>query len=259
MPASAEAIRAAIEVFVLGYCFGRSLTYPHIASQVEGLWCLRDAERSNPADYRKEEWIAFDVSAEETDRIAKRHTRGRYFVCAASRELESDDPLRDQYKRLGYRLLTREPMFVHPLTRIPRIAPPLPIDSSGGSTVRVCQVDSRELADRFAIASRSLAIPDEYLMHEVPFRQYVAIEGEAIVGWVRSVRAGSSAWVANMQVDEMHRRRGIGSSLLERLLREDRKQGVVQSVLLASHAGAMLYPKLGYQQIGLMHIFAPRR
>ena len=37
MPESAEAVRAAIEVFVQGYYVGRSLTYPHIASQVEGI------------------------------------------------------------------------------------------------------------------------------------------------------------------------------------------------------------------------------
>ena len=259
MPASAESIGAAIEVFVRGYCFGRSLTYPHIASQVEGLWWLRDAERSNPIDYRKEEWIAYGASAEATDRIAKQHTRGRYFVCAASNRLERDGELCDQFKRLGYRLLVTEPMFVHALKRIPRAGSPKLSVAGDHSTVRVCQVDSRELAERFASASRSRAMSDEQLMQAAPFRQYVATLGDAILGWVRSVRVGSCAWVANMHVNEQHRRCGIGSSLLERLLRDDRKHGVHQSVLLATHAGAQLYPKLGYKQIGMMHIFAPRR
>jgi len=40
---------------------------------------------------------------------------------------------------------------------------------------------------------------------------------------------------------------GIGSSLLETILRDDCKQGVHRSVLLASHAGALIYPKLGYE------------
>ncbi len=262
MPESVDIIRAAIEIFVQGYCFGRSLTYPHIASQVEGLWWLRDAERPNPRDYRKEEWVAFDVSAEEVDRVAKLYSRGRYVVCAASRELQLDAVLRDQYKRLGYRLLTTEPMFVHALKRIPRVGPSESGNAHGVesdcSIARICLVDTCELAERFAKASRSRVLVAEQIIATAPFRQYVALFEEAIVGWVRSVTVGNCTWVANMHVDENLRRRGIGSSLLERLLRDDRKLGVRQSVLLATRAGAKLYPKLGYRQIGTMYIFAPR-
>ena len=54
-----------------------------------------------------------------------------------------------------------------------------------------------------------------------------------------------------------HRRRGIGSALLCHMLKDDRRRGFKQSVLLASHTGALLYPKVGYEQIGLLYIFAP--
>lgn len=255
MTVTSDAIRAAIEVFVHGYCFGRSLTFPHIASQVEGLWLLRDAERTNPADYRKEEWIAFEVAAETVNRIAKQHSRGRYFVCAVSGKLESDDELRQEYKRLGYRLLTTEPLFIHSLRRIPRLQTPKQI----ATPIRICRVDTMDLAQRFASASRSRVMTPPQIGGTSPFRQYVALEGDTIVGWVRSVTVGNCAWVANMRVIEQQRRRGIGSALLNKLLRDDRSFGIRQSVLLASHVGALLYPKLGYQQIGLMYIFAPPR
>ena len=42
---------------------------------------MRDAPRKNPRDYRKEEWIAHGTDAAKVDAIARRHTRGRFFVC----------------------------------------------------------------------------------------------------------------------------------------------------------------------------------
>jgi hypothetical protein len=43
------------------------------------------------------------------------------------------------------------------------------------------------------------------------------------------------------------------------MLRDDRARGARRSVLLASHTGALLYPRVGYEQIGLMLVYAPRR
>jgi hypothetical protein len=63
---------------------------------------MRDAPRKNPRDYRKEEWIAYGLDAREVDVIARRHARGRFFVCAMLREGEPDQPARTAYKALGY-------------------------------------------------------------------------------------------------------------------------------------------------------------
>ena len=125
--------------------------------------------------------------------------------------------------------------------------------------LRIWRVDTVDLAQRFASASRSRVMTPSQIGGTSPFRQYVALEGDASVGWVRSVSVGNCAWVANMGVIEQQRRRGIGSALLNQLLRDDRAFGMCQSVLLARHVGALLYPILGYQQIGLMYIFAPPR
>jgi hypothetical protein len=43
------------------------------------------------------------------------------------------------------------------------------------------------------------------------------------------------------------------------MLRDDRTRGAKQSVLLSSHTGALLYPRVGYEQIGMLLIFAPKR
>src|SRR5439155_15192313 len=78
--------------------------------------------------------------------------------------------------------------------------------------------------------------------------------------WVPyGVNAGDSTWCSNMYVRPSHRRRGIGSALLTRMLRDDRARGFKKSVLLSSHTGALVYPRVGYEQIGLLLIFAPKK
>lgn len=242
-------INDAIDAFLRGFCAEKSRTHPYEWSLVEGVWVMRDAPRRNPRDYRKEEFIAYGVEPAAVDRIARRHTRGRFFVGAVHGANEPDEPLRSAYKRLGYRLLTTEPMFHHRLKRIPRTSPP--------ATVQ--RLRTRALAEQFAKATRTRLIPQEHLSASAPFRQYVAVEGGEIVGWVRSVDAGKSTWCSNMYVRPSHRRRGIGASMLGKMLRDDRSRGATRSVLLSSHAGALLYPRVGYDQIGGMLIFAPRK
>jgi GNAT superfamily N-acetyltransferase len=244
-----QRVAAAIEVFVRGYCAGASRTHPYECLRIDNVWVMRDAPRKNPRYYRKEEWVAYGVEPAKVDSVARRHTRGRFFICAIQEMGEPDEPLRMEYKRLGYRLLRTEPLFVHDLKRIPRLK----------SLVKVLQVKSQELAERFGKLTRTRPIPRELLTEPAPFRQYVAIDGQSIVGWVRSVNAVKSAWCSNMYVVPSHRRRGIGSSMLAKMLRDDRSRGVNNSVLLSSHTGALLYPRVGYEQIGMLYLFAPKK
>jgi GNAT superfamily N-acetyltransferase len=249
MSSRTDDLRAAIETFVRGYCAGKSATHPHLAERVGGLWVMRDAPRRKERDYRKEEWVAFDVGPREADAVARRQTRGRFFVSALVAAGESEDDLHAEYKRLGYRLLSREGFFVHRLARIPRAAAPSP--------VTIQRVRTEAMADQLGKATRSRPIPRECLAAGGPFRQYVAVDGASVVGWVRSVPAGASTWCSHMAVRPSHRRRGIGRAMLVKMLRDDRAAGAGRSVLLASKAGALLYPHVGYEQIGTLLTFAP--
>ena len=209
-------IEFAIEVFVRGHSAGKSRTFPYEASRVGPLWVMRDAHRRNPRDYRKEEWIAHDVDAREVDAMARRHARGRFFVCAMIGEGEPDEPTRSAYKSLVYRLLATEGFFVQRLKRILKLPSPVPIE----------RVRTPELAAQLATATRTRPIPDSLLGDDAPFRQYVALDGEQIVGRVRSVDAVGATWCADMYVNTSHRRRGIGQALLNRMLRDDRARGL---------------------------------
>lgn len=239
----------AIEVFVRGHSAGMSRTFPYEVSRVGPLWLMRDAVRKNPKTYRKEEWVAHGVDPVEVDATARQHARGRFFVCALVAEGEPDGPVRAGYKALGYRLLRTEGVFVQPLARIPAASSPISIE----------RVRTPDLAARLGQATRARPIADGLLGDDAPFRQYVALAGEDVVGWVRSVDAAGATWCADMAVTPPHRRRGIGRALLSRLLHDDKARGSKASVLTASHAGALLYPHLGYERIGTLYVFAPDR
>ncbi len=244
---SAE-IEAAIEVFVAGFSQGRCRNWPHEYVRVGPLWCLRDAPRNRAADYRKEEWIAYDIVPEVAHQTAKQNTRGRYFICTVVELGESADELRAQYKLLGYRLLATEPFFVHRLKRIPQFKSP----------VKIQVMKTAALAALLGKATRTRPISADQLAN-LPYRQYLAMENDNPVGWVRSVYTPLGNWCSHMYVQPEHRRRGIGKALLSRMLRDDRKLGVTWNVLLSSHTGAMLYPALGYEQIGMLYMFAPKK
>jgi GNAT superfamily N-acetyltransferase len=249
MTSQRREIEFAIEVFVRGHSAGRSRTFPYQVARIGPLWVMRDAPRKNPRDYRKEEWIAHRVGAKEVDSIARGHTRGRFFVCAMIGQEEPDEPTRTAYKALGYRLLATEGFFVHRLKRIPNSSAPAKVE----------RVRTAELAARLGKVTRTRPIATELLGDDAPFRQYVALDGAGIVGRVRSVDAVGATWCADMYVSPSHRRRGIGQALLSRMLRDDRARGSKCSVLTASHAGALLYPRVGYERIGTLFMFVPRK
>ena len=260
----------AVEVFARGFSFARSFTHPYVAerlapngagSSAGTLWVLRDADRRSGA-YRKEEWVSHGLAPEHVHAAAEsspwrertracRSTgaRGGYSVCAIHATDEPDQPLRDGFKALGYRLGGTEPFMVHRLRRIPRVTAP--------AVIR--RVRTEALADRLAKAARSRQILPEHLGEDSPQRQYVAMDGGAIVGWVGSIAVGDATWCQNMYVAPAYRRRGIARAMLCRLLRDDRAAGTALAVLLASHTGARLYASVGYAQIGTLLFFTPIR
>ena len=247
---TAERLRRAVEVFARGFAFTRSFTHPYVVDRVGPVWALCDETRKRAADYRREEYIACGTAPAEVDRIARANTRGRYAISAIRAADEPEAPIRDGYKALGYRLGTTEPLMAHGLQKIPRLPEPYPIRS----------VRTQEVADRLAQAARSRQVLPEHLVAGSPLRQYVALDGNAIVGWVRSIDAGRGAtWVSNMYVLPQYRRRGVGRSMLAKMLRDDRSAGATASVLTASHTGALLYPVVGYELIGMLYLFTPTR
>jgi GNAT superfamily N-acetyltransferase len=246
---TAITIEEAIEVFVRGFSFTRSFTFPCLAEPLAGgVWVVRDAPRTR-GDYRTEEYVGHGVPPAMLDALARQHTRGRYRICAMRSVEESDAPLRAGFKARGYRLMATEAFMAHSLKRIESVAEPLP----------VVRVTTREAAEALAKAAGSRQILPEHLeASPAPMRQYVALEDDRPVGWVGSIAAAGCAWCANMFVLPAYRRRGIARALMTRMLQDDRAANARASVLLAGHTGAKLYPTVGYELIGELLMFGPR-
>ena len=243
-----EMLQHAIEVFARGFCFTRSFTHPYLAERVGKIWVVHDAPRKR-GNYRREEWIAHGVPPEEIDETTRKHTRGRFAVCAIYDADESDQPLREGFKALNYRLGGTEPMMVHELKRIPRFDNP----------VEIVRVTTAALAERVNKAARARQILPEHLAKDSPLRQYAALADDKPVGWVRSIDVEKATWCADMYVVPEFRRRGIARAMMARMLRDDRANGSKLAVLTASHAGAKLYPIVGYKQIGMLMLYTPKK
>ena len=79
----------------------------------------------------------------------------------------------------------------------------------------------------------------------------VALDGDAVVGYVGSQTVLGEADMMNIAVSHTHRRRGIARMLVQELIaRLD--AGMLTLEVRASNAGAIaLYESLGFQQVGL--------
>ncbi|MCB0130878.1 MAG: GNAT family N-acetyltransferase [Caldilineaceae bacterium] len=159
--------------------------------------------------------------------------------------------MRAEFRDLGYRLNATEPVMVHALNEIPTFEQPALLE----------RVTTHQMAERVNKIARSRQVLPEHIPRDgslhTPIRQYVALIDDEIVGRVASIAAGKDTWVSNMYVAPEFRRRGIARSLLSQMLLDDRLASVRQSVLLATHTGAKLYPIVGYKEIGVLYIYTP--
>jgi GNAT superfamily N-acetyltransferase len=238
-------LAGAVEVFVRGFSFTRSFTYPYEAVRVHGLWAMRDAPLRK-GDPRMQEIVAQGLTVNEALEALRAYAPPRHGFCFVADLVEDHESIKNQIKAAGYRLLRREPMFVCPTT-------------AGTPDPRVRRVLGAEDSEAVARGAGTKQIPDRFLTPDAEVRLYAAFENGEVQGYVRSNTVGLDAWTSNMVVLPEHRRKGLGTALLQTMLAEDAKRGVENSVLLSTILGSKLYPKVGYQQIGLLQLFTPKR
>jgi GNAT superfamily N-acetyltransferase len=242
-------LHEAIEVFGRGFCATRSFTHPYQLSQVERLWVMGDGPRRS-GDYRVQEVLIHGVTPDEAVSTIRRQVSGRFFACVIEPLHAPLEELKAAYKEHGFRLLRREPMMARRLDDVPALDGPCEVR-------RVLDGVDAELV---RLAAGGSQIPKGELREDSSIRLYAAFEGGRAVGFVRSIQATPRAtWVSNMVVLPEWRRRGIARSIMSQMLADDRALGGEYSVLLASHVGSKLYATLGYEQIGLLQLFAPIR
>ena len=229
----------------------KSIVYPYVYHFENRLWIMRDGVGEKPRrTTRKSEVVAWDLQPSEVIDGIKDQNLGRHFI-SHFQTLDVDPiGIKEAYKSHGYRNLLSEGFFVHDSSRLPDFSTP-PI------VKRVCTLEESKLISRERRNRK--AIRDVDLDAESPdHRLYAIFEGKKALGWVGSVPIGKASWIADLYVLPEYRGRGFGSALMSEVTREDRRNGVKTSVLLASAAGARLYPHLGYRQIGTLQLFCPK-
>lgn len=246
---TSPSLKTAIEVFLGGVAFARSYTHPYQVDRLGQLWVMRDAPRKQAADYRREEWVVCNLDPVKADELIRRQTRGRFCICAIRPLDEADEPLRSNYKAAGYRLGSTEAIMMHMLDRVSDFAAPFPIH----------RVATAEMAEHLNKAARRRQIRAQDLGAGTKIRSYVAMDEDRVIGWASSIAVGEHTWIQSMFVAPLYRRRGIGKAILTQVLHDDRTRGAKSTFLTASHAGAMLYPHVGFETIGQLLLYTPRR
>ena len=232
-------ISDASEVFVHAFSQVKSRTYSYVPMQVGNLWIMRvDSPRKRE---RKIEIIAHGASPTDIVKAVQETGVGRHFLCIMQGVNEDFQSIRKGYKNLSYRAVSTDWFFVHDLRDIPifECNPPVRPVPDAETFEQLNQVASKPF--HFSTNTLYFAIWDE--------TQYY--------GHVRSIPYKESAWVSDLYVECVNRGKGFGRALMRSLLQSDKEKGVKQSVLLASNDGALLYPHMGYQQIGILQMFCP--
>lgn len=234
--------------FAQAIAYLRSYTHPYLMSRHGSVFYMQDQARTS-GDMRAERFYAIHRDTEDVIRtIQKLYTRNFFLIACIPNNLDPKK-IKSEIKARQFRLMHSEPMYTMPLSTW-RTEP------ISNDIRRVLTYEPAEQIREIWNARELL--PEHLNVDDSDVRLYAAYEKERPIGWVKSVRCQAGCnWVSNLNVVESHRRRGIGTRLMNYLLNEDKRYGVQHSILLASADGNHLYPKLGYSQIGLAQIYSP--
>jgi GNAT superfamily N-acetyltransferase len=94
---------------------------------------------------------------------------------------------------------------------------------------------------------------------ETAIRWHGALEGGEAVGCVGTIEAGDDCIVTGVATPPEHRGRGIASWLMLSALESAREKGMATASLQATKAGAPLYERMGFADLGYIEMWELRR
>jgi GNAT superfamily N-acetyltransferase len=94
---------------------------------------------------------------------------------------------------------------------------------------------------------------------ETAVRWYGAYEGDAAVGCLGTISSGEDCGVTGVATPPEHRGRGIAGWLLWQALADARDRGMTSASLRASKAGAGVYERIGFRDLGFVEMWEMRR
>ena len=94
---------------------------------------------------------------------------------------------------------------------------------------------------------------------ETSIRWHGAFAGDEPLGCVGTIAIGDDCLITGVATPPEHRGRGIASWLVRSALAGARKQGMTTASLQASRAGASIYERLGFRDLGFLEMWELRR
>lgn len=234
-------LHRAVEVFVQAFCASKSTFHPYRARRTGPLWVMEDAPGRKQGP-RKTEVVAVELAPGQIVQALNHAGLGWHFVCDVFSDPADQAARKAEFRRLGYRALETEWIFAHDLREVQEI----PATKSEPRLV--------------ASAEEWARIPLPRAMRDPGgegVRPYAIWTETEFFGRVCSRAFERTGYVSDLYVPAPHRRKGYERALMARLLSGDREWGRDGSVLVASTAGAKLYPLLGYRRIATLAIYCP--
>lgn len=134
----------------------------------------------------------------------------------------------------------------------PELPAPAGVDPGPGDPASAAGLNDRAYgyeADSFGAA----------LADETAIRWHAAYAGDEAVCCVGAIDIGNDCCVTGIATPPEHRGRGLASWLLRRALGEARERGCRTASLQASKAGAPIYERLGFADLGFIEMWELRR
>jgi GNAT superfamily N-acetyltransferase len=97
------------------------------------------------------------------------------------------------------------------------------------------------------------------LSRETAIRWHGAFDGGAPVGCVGAINVGEDCCITGVATPPEQRGRGIATWLMRQALGEARERGLTTASLQATRAGAPLYERLGFRDLGFIEMWELRR
>ena len=94
---------------------------------------------------------------------------------------------------------------------------------------------------------------------ETSIHWHGAFAGDEPLGCVGTIAIGDDCLITGVATPPEHRGRGIASWLVHRALAAAREQGMTTASLQASSAGASIYERLGFRDLGFLEMWELRR
>ncbi|MEI7575325.1 MAG: GNAT family N-acetyltransferase [Armatimonadota bacterium] len=235
-------IPKAVEIFVQAFSQEKSRTYPYVPTQLEPwLWVMQDTPDRKKA--RKREVISISGDPAQTVNRIEEAGFGWHFICEIHPPDVDFESIRSEYKRLGYRAISTEWLYVHRLDTLP----------DRTQKIEIVKIESEEIMATIP----QTASQKRKLMEGTT--KFAIHDGNQDLGWVTHIPMLGSNWVSSLWVRPEYRSKGMGRALMTELLHHAKTRGDAASVLLASSDGARLYPKVGYELIAVLQMFCPAK